>query len=392
MARFRRPAPSEPARPGPIRATLRVVQPQPFRVQDGSVRIYRILDVADGIDLVRAEALAAAPKSRFALANPRLAIQIAHPPLRLGLGARDVRIAGVPRRVEVQASLFDYGVMSVMLDLPIPPGTPLDELVPLAEALIERPTPELDEVARATTAELGRELAAALVKPHTWDGMETYTVFFVRAFDRRVTGAELVEHAPLARLLLGETDPVPLSSGERADVLKHRFAYLETDLSVVDWNSAFVHEPSGSRDVPDLLELATAQLLELRYYDAFLDRELSAIRGEVEAARAPGLFTRRYNRLMRRTAALLVDMSEMVERVENAVKIVGDFYLARLYQAALRRFRLPAWQDSVLRKQRMLSEVYRMLSDGADTRRAELLEITIIALIAWEILWAFWRP
>ena len=44
---------------------------------------------------------------------------------------------------------------------------------------------------------------------------------------------------------------------------------------------------------------------------------------------------------MRRTAALLVDMSEMVERVENAVKIVGDFYLARLYQAALRRFRLP---------------------------------------------------
>ena len=30
----------------------------------------------------------------------------------------------------------------------------------------------------------------------------------------------------------------------------------------------------------------------------------------------------------------------MVERLENAVKIVGDFYLARLYQAALRRFRI----------------------------------------------------
>jgi uncharacterized Rmd1/YagE family protein len=40
----------------------------------------------------------------------------------------------------------------------------------------------------------------------------------------------------------------------------------------------------------------------------------------------------------------------------------------------------------------MLSEVNRILSDGADTRRAELLELTIIALIAWEILWAFWRP
>jgi hypothetical protein len=367
------------------------MQPAPFRVQDGSIRIYRILDVADGIDLVRAEALAAAPKSRFRLANPRLAFEIPHPPLRLGLGAREVRIAGVPRRVEVQASLFDYGVASVLLDLPIPAGTSLDELVPLAEALIERPTPEVDELARALAADLGAALGPALAKPHTWEGMETYTVFFVRAFDRRVTGAELAEHAPLGRLLLGETDPVPLSAGERADVLKHRFAYLETDLAVVDWNSAFVHEPTGSSDVPDLLELATAQLLELRYYDAFLDRELAAIREEVERARAPRLFTRRYNRLMHRTAALLVDMSEMVDRVENAVKIVGDFYLARLYQAALRRFRLPAWQESVLRKQRMLSEVYRMLSDGADTRRAEMLEITIIVLIAWEILYALVR-
>jgi hypothetical protein len=363
----------------------------PFRVQDGSVRVYRILDVADGIDLPRAEELAASPKSRFKLASPRSAIEIPHPPLRLGLGARDVRMAGALRRVEVQVSLFDYGVASVLLELPIPPGTSLDDLLPLAEALVERPTPELDEAARSVVADLAGALSPALVTPHMWEGMETYTVFLVRSFDRRVTGDELLAHAPLARLLLGETDPVPLSPSERADVLKHRFAYLETDLVVVDWNSAFVHEATGSSDVPDLLELATAQLLELRYYDAFLDRELSAIRVEVERAGSPGLFTRRYNRLMRRTAALLVDMSEMVERVENAVKIVGDFYLARLYQSALRRFRLPAWQESVLRKHRMLSEVNRMLSDGADTRRAELLEITIIVLIAWEILYALVR-
>ncbi|MEI7705147.1 MAG: hypothetical protein WCK73_11185 [Deltaproteobacteria bacterium] len=368
------------------------MKPAPFRVQDGTIRIYRILDVADGIDLARAEALAVLPKSRVRLASPRSAIEIAHPPLRLGLGPREIFVAGELRRAEVQASLFDYGVASFLFEVPVTPGTSLDELVPLAEALLERPTPELDEMARAMAGELTTSLAPAITRPHMWDGMETYTVFFVRAFDRRVTGAELVDGAPIDRLLLGETDPVPLASGERADVLKHRFAYLETDLAVVDWNSAFVHEPSGSTDVPDLLELATAQLLELRYYDAFLDRELAAIRGEVDRAGQGGLFTRRYNRLLRRTTALLIDMSEMTDRVENAVKIVGDFYLARLFQAALRRFRLPAWQASVLRKHKMLAEVNRVLSDGGDTRRAELLEITIIALIAWEIIWAFWRP
>jgi hypothetical protein len=369
------------------------MDPAPFRVQDGTVRIYRLLDVADGIDLARAEELASAPKARFGLASPRTrsAIEIVHPPLRLGLGAREIPLAAGPRRAEVQASLFDYGVASVAFDLSIPPGTALEDLLPLAEELLDRSTPALDELARRVAAEVAQALLPALDKPHAWEGMETYTVFVVRSFDRRVTGAELLERAPLARLLLGETDPAPLSAGERADVLKHRFAYLETDLAVVDWNSAFVHEPSGSSDVPDLLELATAQLLELRYYDAFLDGELRAIRGEVERARGRSLFTRRYNVLLRRTAALLLDMSEMVDRVENAVKIVGDFYLARLYQAALGRFRLPAWQESVLRKHRMLAEVNHTLADGADTRRAELLEITVIALIAWEVLYALVR-
>jgi hypothetical protein len=364
------------------------VQPPILRVQDGSVRIYRILDVADGIDLAHAEALASTPKSRARLASPRSAIEVAHPPLRLGLGPREVRIGGDPRRVDVQVSLFDYGVASILFDLPLAPGASLEELLPLAEALLERPTSELDEVARTLASEIGAALSPALLRPHEWEGIETYTVFFVRSFDRRVTGSDLLEQAALPRLLLGEADPVPLAARERADVLKHRFAYLETDLAVVDWNSAFVHEPSGSSDVPDLLELATAQLLELRYYDALLDRELHRIYDEIETrgSRLLNILTPRYRKLQRRTAALLLELSEMIERLENAVKIVGDLYLARVYQGAVRRFRLPAWQETVLRKQRLVAEVNDLIGDAADTSRGEWLEIAVIALIAGEIL------
>ena len=175
-------------------------------------------------------------------------------------------------------------------------------------------------------------------------------------------------------------------------MLKHAFSYLEDDLAVVDWNSAFLLEPSGVSDIPDLLEFATAHLLELRYYDALLDRELGVIYREIDARRAgPNVFTRRYMKLQRRTAALLLEISEMTERLENAVKIIGDFYLARLYQGSVRRFRLPAWEESVLRKQKLLAGVNELLNDAANTRRAELLEITIILLILWEILYAFLR-
>jgi uncharacterized Rmd1/YagE family protein len=76
----------------------------------------------------------------------------------------------------------------------------------------------------------------------------------------------------------------------------------------------------------------------------------------------------------------------MIERLENAVKIVGDFYLARVYQAAVKRFRLDRWQETVLRKQRMLSDVNGLIGDAADTNRSELMELAIILLIMFEIV------
>ncbi|HEU4385075.1 MAG TPA: hypothetical protein VFR85_16445 [Anaeromyxobacteraceae bacterium] len=365
-----------------------------WRVADGTIRVYRLFDVADAIDLGRAEALAGAPTSRVKLegSHTHSAIEIPRPPLHLRLGPRALPLASGKQVCEARANLLDYGVASVLYELPIPSGTPLESLLPLAEELLDKPTPALDAAARREAADLAAALGPALEKPHAWDGLETYTVFFVRAFEGGATARDLLERAPLARLLLGETSPQFLAQQESEDVLKHHFSYLEDDLAVVDWNSAFVYEPSGVTDIPDLLEFATAHLLELRYYDALLDRELHRLYDEIEAiGGSVNVLTRRYVKLQRRTAALLLELSEMTERLENAVKIVGDFYLARLYQAAVRRFRLPAWQETVLRKQRLLAGVNQNLNEEAGRRRAELLEITIILLILWEVVWAILR-
>jgi len=365
----------------------------PFRVRDGVLRIYRVFDVADAIDLARAEAAAGgASRLKLLRVHSSAALQIPHPPLHLSLGRREVPLPSGPRQAQAHLHLFEYGVAGVVYDLPVAPGTPLEALVPLAEEVVVKATPELDQAARHEAAELCKALGMALEKPHHWEGLETYAVFLVRAFEEPVLARELLERAPLARLLLGETSAAALSGQEAADVVKHHFSYLEDDLAVVDWNSAFVYEPTGVHDIPDLLEFATAHLLELRYYDALLDRELHQIYDEMEVALGfSAMFTRRYGRLQRRTAALMLELSEMIERLENGVKIVGDFYLARLYQAAVGRFRLPAWQGDVLRKQRLLADVHRMLKDAADVRRADLFEVTIILLIAWEVLWALLR-
>jgi hypothetical protein len=367
---------------------------QAFRIADGVVYVYRLFDVADAIDLAAAEAAAGAPKARLRLegAQSGTALEFPRPPVHLNLGAREVPLPSGPRAAEASAHVYDYGVVSILYKLPIRPGETLADLVPLAEELIVEPTAALDLAARREAEELSRALGGALERPHTWEGLESYQLFFVRRFEGGpVRAGELLAGAPIPELLLGETSGIPLSRAERQEILSHHFTYLEDDLAVLHWNSALVVEPSGVEDIPDLLEFATAHLLELRYYDALLDRELHRIYDEIEAGGSPvaNVFTRRYRKLQRDTAGLLLELSEMTERLENAVKIVGDFYLARLYQAAVRRFRLPAWQETVLRKQKLVADVNDLTGDAADTSRAELLEMAIIALILFEIVAAF---
>ena len=191
-------------------------------------------------------------------------------------------------------------------------------------------------------------------------------------------------------MLLGEVDSRPLSAREKEAVTQARFSYTVDDLVVVDWNSAFVYEPSGSNDIPDLLEIANAQLLEFRYYDSLLDAHIARIHDEVQARRQGwrGLVRSPYRALARETLGTLVDLNEFVERVENSLKIIGDFYLAKVYEAAIKRMRIPAWQASVTRKQQLLTQTYSLLKGEVDTARSLTLELTIALLIILEVLFA----
>ena len=365
-----------------------------FRVAEGEVWIYRLFDVAYAIDLTAAGRRGPSPAVHLALEGPQSASALEFPraPLHVSLGQREVPLRSGPRAATASAHVFDYGVVSVRYRVPIPAGTSLEALIPLAEELLEGPTTALDDLARRHAQEVAASLGEALEKPFTWQGLESYHVFFVKRFEGGgTTAARLLAEAPIPPLLLGETSPVRLSEAERQDVLSNQFSYLENDLTVIHWNSALVVEPSGVEDVPDLLEFATAHLLELRYYDDLLDRELHRIYDQLETGRDTfmNVLTRKYRRLQRYTAALLLDLSETIERLENAVKIVGDFYLARVYQAAVKRFRLAAWQETLLRKQKLVAEVNDLTGDSADTSRGELLEIVVILLITWEVVAAF---
>ena len=122
------------------------------------------------------------------------------------------------------------------------------------------------------------------------------------------------QRVDLVPLLSGEQRP--LSDGARQDLLRQRFSYYTDDLAVLTWDRAFIYEPRGDTDLLDVLEVANAQLLEMRYYDELLDAELPRMYDLVESARraASLLASRRYAGLARGLHTLVAEVTELTER------------------------------------------------------------------------------
>jgi hypothetical protein len=94
---------------------------------------------------------------------------------------------------------------------------------------------------------------------------------------------------------------------------------------------------------------------------------------------------------VRHVRELEIEATSLFERVDNALKLIGDHYLARAFDIAGARFHLRGWQQSIRRKLETVGDVYDNLTQQAGSFRMEALEITVVALIAIEIVLALLR-
>ena len=359
-----------------------------FRLNQATAFCYRIYDIGEGLDLERARALVATNASRLRLTREGSEyIQLSNPPLSFEVGLRTLVLEDGPHEVEVAVRLFDHGALSVILRLTIPAGTPLEALVPLSDDLSD--SKAIEALAHEVMASTRTAVTSAIFDPHLWEKNEGYTVFRVREVEGNPTAKQLLEAPELPRLVLGESREKHLSEAETRDILSQTFSYTPSDLAVIDWNCAFLYEPPhfGANDVADLLEIANAQLLEFRYYDDVLDKELTRVYDEIEKNKGAGTLLRSpYKQLLRELMLTLIELSEFIERIENSLRIVADVYLARVYEAAVHQLRIPQWQVQVQRKQKLLSQTYELLKGEVDTNRALTLEVMVVVLIVLEIL------
>jgi len=95
---------------------------------------------------------------------------------------------------------------------------------------------------------------------------------------------------------------------------------------------------------------------------------------------------RQYHRIMSRLMETQAEISDIVEKVDNLIKVTEDIYYARVYAAALHVLRISQWRDGVNRKIGMIRQNYQMLSDEVNIQHSNFLELVIILLIAFEIV------
>ncbi len=354
-------------------------------INKGRLIIYRLYDVSDEIKLSLVESrIKESYRMRLSRHPYMKALEFTDPPVSFVLPGFSKNLFERDLPVHVGAKAFDFGVLSLAFSIAIPAGTEFCDLERVTKALDS--DEDIDEKAwnyiRGLVSDLGDAVVRSSIKE---DYTEDYMIILVQELQGDIKNAEFLDRYDPSRLLLFETRE--LSRQTREDTLKHCFSYYPDDLVIINYDSALVIEPSGSSDILDILEFANAQILELRYYDHVLDRQLAWIYRELSRRGTVSTFRLRdYEQLGKKVTEIVTELTAVTEKVDNALKVTEDVYYAKLYRTAMMMFRSQDWETSIKDKLRVVTETARMIYDEISTKRGHLLELGIIILIVIEII------
>jgi hypothetical protein len=302
-------------------------------------------------------------------------------------------------RLEGQIKYFDYGVVSLIFELPF--GGNWDDLIQLSCRWTSDTNFEI-LASRILRQKLERA-APALIKPYSPkpdstkpDGeqwlQEDYFIFHVREIDGATTTAAndlLAAHGDkIAQVVRGET--ATLSEGECQEILQSRISYYPNDLAVIGWNAAFIYDTNvGAETAIQLLQYANSQLLEFRHYDELLTHELENVYDFLDAG-GTGLWGRwRTARAASKLHTVLLDVNELTERADNAIKFLSDMFSARLYKLCAAKVGVPDYKDLVNEKLQTAEDLYRFMVDQFNQSRAFVLELMVVVILIIELVYFF---
>ena len=289
-------------------------------------------------------------------------------------------------RLEGEIKYYDYGVVSLVFELPFSGGW--DTLVELSCRWTSDTNFEA-QASRIVKQKLERA-APALVKPYKEWLTEDYFIFHVREIAGSPSANDLLAARAdeISQIVRGEM--AKLSDGERQEVLQSKISYYPNDLAVIGWNAAFIYDdPAGAETAIQLLQYANSQLLEFRHYDDLLTKELEKVYDFLETG-GTGTWARwRTARAASKLHTVLLDVNELTERADNAIKFLSDMFSARLYKLCAAKVGVPDYKDLVKEKLQTAEDLYRFMVDQFNQSRAFVLELMVVVILIIELVYFF---
>jgi hypothetical protein len=287
--------------------------------------------------------------------------------------------------VRVRVKYYDYGVVSVLFEFPFAGEWP--DLIALSSRWISGT--DLPNRAEEITKDRVARTRPALVKPYNTWLSEDYFIFFMREIAGSPNANQLLNSCGLQITQVVRGENSVLSEDERREVLQSAMSYYPNDLAVLSWNAAFIYDSlAGSETTLQLLEYANSQLLEFRHYDDLLTRELARVYDSLEQNST--LIGRwRLPREASRLQTVLLDVTELTERADNAIKFLSDMFSARLYRMAASKVGVPDYKSLTQEKLRTAEDLYRFLIDQFHQSRTFWLESLVVLILLIELVYVF---
>src|SRR5579871_3261556 len=283
-------------------------------------------------------------------------------------------------RLAGEIKYFDYGVVSLIFELPF--CGDWEKLVELSSRWTS--DSNFEKLASRVVRQRLERAAPALIKPYPEENwlQEDYFIFHVREIDGSPSADELLATSrdQIAQVVRGET--ATLSEGERQEILQSRISYYPGDLAVIGWNAAFIYDTAaGAETAIQLLQYANSQLLEFRHYDELMTRELENVYDFLEAG-GTGLWGRwRTARAAAKLHTVLLDVSELTERADNAIKFLSDMFAAKVG--------VPDYKDLVKEKLQTAEDLYKFMVEQFNQSRAFILELMVVVILIIELIYFF---
>ena len=353
----------------------------------GCIRIFLFYDVGEAFALDKLRALVGPgggpAQTDFPRRTPEY-VRFENPPIMEPGEPLTLRSG---EKLQCSIKYYEYAIVEVQLEVPWQGSW--DELQ--AQTARWMDAPDLDVEARAVVNRHLQKTSSAIIRPRGEWFQESYVVVDLQPM-KTAQGAPLTADALLStygerigQLLRGEQ--APLSRGSNDRLLQGSLSYYTTDLLVIGFNAALVYDrPEESARTIQILEYARMQLLEFRYYDNFMTRVLADVYNDLDKKHNVLLSRWSLPRQANRLNTIRLDVMDLTERIDNAIKFVSDSFYALAYRMAANRAGVPEYRDLVEKKLATARELYDFMMAQFNETRLFLLEAAITILCLLDVL------